>query len=73
MLFLVIRCYQNVVIIGKTKIKISCDFLDRSLKSLSGVAEPERHKGKFKKTKRSDNSCFRDIFIFDWNLVIRFD
>ena len=66
-------CHQNVVQVGEEKRKTTEKMVHEPLKSLSSIAEAERHFGELKTAKRSDNGCIGDISGGDRHLIIAFD
>ena len=66
-------CHQNVVQVGEEKRKTTEKMVHEPLKSLSSVAEAERHFGELKTAKRSDNGRIGDISGGDRHLIIAFD
>ena len=50
--------------------QVSEYLINESLERLSCIPQSKWHSQEFEKTKRSDNSCFRNVCFLNWYLVV---
>ena len=62
--------HQDVIQVDEHEVEVLEDRIHKPLERLCRVLEAERHAEKFKKAKRGDDRCFRNVLGLDRDLMV---